>query len=187
MTKIENNADGTERRGTERTEKTEGRKIEANSGVKPLLQSPAFEDSKHHIKIYQGDCLEILAAIPESSVDLVFADPPYFLSNGGITCHAGKMVSVHKGDWDWLKSVEAAQPAWHNPRVSSEFGGAGVSKPKKKEVRRAIGRAKQMLQRNADPCETFEGVLSREYVRALRALVALGEQFLGKRGFTVRG
>src|SRR2546430_4747138 len=100
MTKIENNADGTERRGTERTEKTEGRKIEANSGVKPLLQSPAFEDSKHHIKIYQGDCLEILAAIPESSVDLIFADPPYFLSNGGITCHAGKMVSVHKGDWD---------------------------------------------------------------------------------------
>jgi site-specific DNA-methyltransferase (adenine-specific) len=31
---------------------------------------------------------------------MIFADPPYFLSNGGITCHAGKMVSVHKGDWD---------------------------------------------------------------------------------------
>jgi len=107
MTKIENNADGTERRGTERTEKTEGRKIEANSGVKPLLQSPAFEDSKHHIKIYQGDCLEILAAIPESSVDLIFADPPYFLSNGGITCHAGKMVSVHKGDWDKSRGADA--------------------------------------------------------------------------------
>ncbi len=29
-----------------------------------------------------------------------FADPPYFLSNGGITCHAGKMVKVDKGDWD---------------------------------------------------------------------------------------
>lgn len=64
------------------------------------LPAPAFEDSKHHIKIYQGDCLEILAAIPEFSVDLVFADPSYFLSNGGITCHAGRMVSVHKGDWD---------------------------------------------------------------------------------------
>ena len=115
MTKIENNADGTERRGTERTEKTGGKKIEANSGVKPLLQSPAFEDSKHHIKIYQGDCLEILAAIPESSVDLVFADPPYFLSNGGITCHAGKMVSVHKGDWDKSRGADenhAFNRAW---------------------------------------------------------------------------
>jgi len=60
------------------------------------LPAPAFDDPKHHLRLYQGDCLEILAAIPENSVDLVFADPPYFLSNGGITCHAGKMVSVHK-------------------------------------------------------------------------------------------
>lgn len=66
------------------------------------LPTPAFDDPRHHLRIYQGDCLEILSAIPESSVDLVFADPPYFLSNGGITCHAGKMVSVNKGDWDKL-------------------------------------------------------------------------------------
>lgn len=59
-----------------------------------------FHDPKHHIKIYQGDCLEILPAIPENCVDLIFADPPYFLSNDGITCHAGRMVSVNKGDWD---------------------------------------------------------------------------------------
>src|SRR5437879_10684001 len=64
------------------------------------LPAPAFDDPKHHLRIYQGDCLEILAQIPESSVDLIFADPPYFLSNGGITCHAGKMVSVNKGAWD---------------------------------------------------------------------------------------
>jgi len=64
------------------------------------LHAPAFHDPKHHIKIYQGDCLEILSALPESCVDLIFADPPYFLSNGGITCHAGKMVSVNKGAWD---------------------------------------------------------------------------------------
>src|SRR5712692_7891495 len=49
------------------------------------LPEPAFHDPRHHIKIFQGDCLEILAAIPESCVDLIFADPPYFLSNGGIT------------------------------------------------------------------------------------------------------
>ena len=64
------------------------------------LPAPAFDDPKHHLRIYQGDCLEILAQIPDSSVDLVFADPPYFLSNGGITCHAGRMVSVNKGEWD---------------------------------------------------------------------------------------
>jgi len=66
------------------------------------LPAPVFDDPKHHLKIFQGDCLEILAAIPESCVDLIFADPPYFLSNGGITCHAGRMVSVNKGSWDKL-------------------------------------------------------------------------------------
>ncbi|HXL22676.1 MAG TPA: site-specific DNA-methyltransferase [Candidatus Dormibacteraeota bacterium] len=73
----------------------------------PTLPTPAFDDPKHHLRIFQGDCLDILAAIPESSVDLIFADPPYFLSNGGITCHAGKMVSVHKGDWDKSKGPDA--------------------------------------------------------------------------------
>jgi site-specific DNA-methyltransferase (adenine-specific) len=64
------------------------------------LPNPVFHDPKHHIKIYQGDCLEILPAIPPDCVDLIFADPPYFLSNDGITCHAGRMVSVNKGEWD---------------------------------------------------------------------------------------
>jgi site-specific DNA-methyltransferase (adenine-specific) len=71
------------------------------------LPTPAFDDPKHHLRMYQGDCLDLLAQIPESSVDLVFADPPYFLSNGGITCHAGKMVSVHKGDWDKSRGPDA--------------------------------------------------------------------------------
>ncbi len=71
------------------------------------LPTPAFDDPKHHLRIYQGDCLDILAQIPPSSVDLVFADPPYFLSNGGITCHAGKMVSVNKGVWDKSQGPDA--------------------------------------------------------------------------------
>jgi site-specific DNA-methyltransferase (adenine-specific) len=71
------------------------------------LPPAAFEDLQHGIRIYQGDCLKILAAIPENSVDLVFADPPYFLSNGGITCHAGRMVSVNKGDWGKSKGADA--------------------------------------------------------------------------------
>jgi site-specific DNA-methyltransferase (adenine-specific) len=71
------------------------------------LPAPVFHDLKHHIKIFQGDCLEILAAIPADTVDLVFADPPYFLSNDGITCHAGRMVSVNKGAWDKSKGADA--------------------------------------------------------------------------------
>ena len=55
------------------------------------LPPPVFHDPHHAISIYQGDCLDILAAIPAESVDLIFADPPYFLSNGGITCHAGSL------------------------------------------------------------------------------------------------
>jgi DNA methylase len=74
--------------------------------LKDLKEHEVYNDTKHHIRLYQGDCLEILAAIPESSVDLIFADPPYFLSNGGITCHAGRMVSVNKGTWDKSKGPE---------------------------------------------------------------------------------
>src|SRR5271168_120471 len=71
------------------------------------LPPPPFDHPKHHLRLYHGDSLELLAAIPESSVDLIFADPPYFLSNGGITCQSGKMVSVHKGDWDKSQGQEA--------------------------------------------------------------------------------
>jgi site-specific DNA-methyltransferase (adenine-specific) len=77
------------------------------SAAQPKLPAPIFHDEKHHIKIFQGDCLEILAAIPEGCVDLIFADPPYFLSNNGITCHAGRMVSVNKGDWDRSRGADA--------------------------------------------------------------------------------
>ena len=52
--------------------------------------------------------------------------------------------------------------------------------PRKREVQTAILQAKAMLERNADPCETFEGVLSKEYVRALRVLVVLGERFIAR-------
>src|ERR1700691_3326032 len=71
------------------------------------LPAPVFHDPKHHIKIFQGECLEILARMPEPGVGLIFADPPYFLSNNGITCHAGRMVSVNKGDWDRSRGAQA--------------------------------------------------------------------------------
>ncbi len=50
--------------------------------------------------LLQGDCMERLAEIEDKSVDAIFADPPYFLSNGGISVHSGKRVCVDKGDWD---------------------------------------------------------------------------------------
>jgi site-specific DNA-methyltransferase (adenine-specific) len=63
-----------------------------------------FDDPSRNLWLYQGNCLELLDAIyakhPDGRFDCIFADPPYFLSNGGITCHAGKMVKVDKGDWD---------------------------------------------------------------------------------------
>jgi len=54
-----------------------------------------------------GDCLEALLELPAASVDLVFADPPYFLSNNGTTCRAGRRVSVNKGGWDASQGVAA--------------------------------------------------------------------------------
>ena len=58
------------------------------------------------IRIYLGDAIEILNRLPEKSINLIFADPPYNLSNDGFTCHAGKRVSVNKGEWDRSKGIE---------------------------------------------------------------------------------
>jgi site-specific DNA-methyltransferase (adenine-specific) len=65
-----------------------------------------YDDRGHSVKLLKGDSIEILNQARESSVDMIFADPPYFLSNGGISCHAGKMVSVNKGKWDKSRGVE---------------------------------------------------------------------------------
>jgi site-specific DNA-methyltransferase (adenine-specific) len=56
--------------------------------------------------IYNEDCLEVLNCIPENSIDMIFADPPYMLSNNGFTCQNGRMVSVNKGKWDKSKGFE---------------------------------------------------------------------------------
>jgi site-specific DNA-methyltransferase (adenine-specific) len=70
-----------------------------------------FSDSDVGAYLYQANCLElmdmIIAKYPNGCFDMIFADPPYFLSNGGFTCQAGKMVKVHKGDWDKSKGADA--------------------------------------------------------------------------------
>lgn len=57
-------------------------------------------------RLYHDDCLKILEEIPENTFDMIFADPPYMLSNGGITCQNGKVVSVNKGKWDESQGFE---------------------------------------------------------------------------------
>lgn len=66
-----------------------------------------YKNEKYFVKLIQADCISFMnEKLKEDSIDMIFADPPYFLSNGGITCHAGKMVSVNKGKWDKSKGVE---------------------------------------------------------------------------------
>ena len=51
-------------------------------------------------KLILDDSLNVLKQLKAKSIDMIFADPPYFLSGDGITCSGGKMVSVNKGKWD---------------------------------------------------------------------------------------
>lgn len=65
---------------------------------------PEYE-TEHELLIL-GDTFETLKKMKKETVDMIFADPPYFLSNDGITCSGGKMVSVNKGDWDKKDSLQ---------------------------------------------------------------------------------
>ncbi len=70
--------------------------------IAPYLADPA---ARWHL--VQADCAETMAKIPDQSIDLVFADPPYFLSEeGGTTCRSGERVSVDKGAWDVPRGLE---------------------------------------------------------------------------------
>lgn len=64
-----------------------------------------YKSSNNDFTIIQGDCVETLSKF-EFGFDMVFADPPYFLSGGGISCQSGKVVCVDKGDWDKPSSPE---------------------------------------------------------------------------------
>ncbi|MDY0138283.1 MAG: DNA methyltransferase [Candidatus Izemoplasmatales bacterium] len=61
-------------------------------------QSKYYQDSD--AELISGDSFEILKNIKSKSIDMIFADPPYFLSGDGITVSSGRMVSVKKADWD---------------------------------------------------------------------------------------
>ena len=84
-----------------------------------------FSDNEAGVWLYQANCLEVMDWIlnkyPDGIFDMIFADPPYFLSNGGITCQAGKMVKVDKGSWDKSKG----------PEMNHEFNTAWISRCQK--------------------------------------------------------
>ena len=96
----------------------------------PTTMKPYFKNG--HAVLYLGDTLKVLDALPENSADMIFADPPYNLSNGGTTVHAGKRVSVNKGTWDESKGVKNDFDfhfAWINAcrRVLKENGTIWIS------------------------------------------------------------
>ncbi|WP_104722668.1 DNA-methyltransferase [Helicobacter mesocricetorum] len=66
--------------------------------------SPIFISEDSLFRLYQGNCNEILPQF-ENKFDLIFADPPYFLSNDGLSIQSGKIVSVNKGEWDRGESI----------------------------------------------------------------------------------
>ena len=67
--------------------------------LKPDYNKPGF-------KLFLGNSFKLLPLFEEGFFDMIFADPPYNLSNGGFTVHAGRMVSVNKGDWDKSNGFE---------------------------------------------------------------------------------
>lgn len=78
------------------------------------LSSQVHARTKDYV-LYRGDSLALMDQFEDQTFDLIFADPPYFLSNGGTTCQSGKRVAVKKGDWDeshGLESDHAFTSAW---------------------------------------------------------------------------
>lgn len=73
------------------------------SKVSKMLSS--FQSQDLLFSLFQGDCNEILPQFRES-FDLIFADPPYFLSNDGLSIQSGKIVNVNKGEWDKGENID---------------------------------------------------------------------------------
>ncbi|GIW70449.1 MAG: methyltransferase [Patescibacteria group bacterium] len=66
---------------------------------------PYFKSGDKAFTLLQGDVFEVLPQF-DFKFDMVFADPPYFLSNDGLTVKNGKISSVNKGNWDRSKGFE---------------------------------------------------------------------------------
>lgn len=64
-----------------------------------------YKSSNKDFTLVEGDCVSVLESF-DFKFDMIFADPPYFLSNGGISVSSGKIVCVDKGQWDKAPTAE---------------------------------------------------------------------------------
>ncbi len=73
--------------------------FEQHERCEPYLM-PALYYTRGDVTLSPGDCIAFMEAMPEKSVDLVIADLPYNLSNGGFTCQSGRRAPVYTGACD---------------------------------------------------------------------------------------
>lgn len=64
-----------------------------------------YKSPNNDFLLAHGDCFKLLKEF-SFEFDMIFADPPYSLSNGGISLQSGKVVCVDKGEWDKGKTPE---------------------------------------------------------------------------------
>ena len=69
------------------------------------MLKPYFKSKDKNFTLLQGDVFDLLPQF-DFKFDMIFADPPYFLSNDGLTIKNGKITSVNKGKWDKSKGFE---------------------------------------------------------------------------------
>ncbi|MGP1514465.1 MAG: DNA-methyltransferase [Bacteroidales bacterium] len=80
--------------------------------------------------LYNDNCLNVLRQMPPSSVDMIFADPPYNLSGENfLTVQNGKPVKLYKGDWDVIEDIDKFNYEWISEclRVLSDTGTLWIS------------------------------------------------------------
>lgn len=61
---------------------------------------PTYSSKSNDFSLFHGNCMDYISKLHDCSFQTIFADPPYFLSNGGISIQSGKIVCVDKGEWD---------------------------------------------------------------------------------------
>lgn len=64
-----------------------------------------FQSNDHQFELFQGDATECLKNM-STQFDMIFADPPYFLSRGYSSKINGEWKSFEKGEWDRVTSLD---------------------------------------------------------------------------------